>query len=98
MKKEGTMAFAQAIFEECWPCWQQHFSPEVRLRLGGVRLSGLADGTPEMASKYLSPDELNRWSGFSQKKDAPNGWADDWPPNGRLRNFWARPRWTGKAW
>ena len=62
------MALAQAIFEECWSRWQQHFSPEVRLRLGAVELAALADCTPEMTSKYLSADELSRWTGFSQEK------------------------------
>ena len=62
------MALAQAIFEECWPRWQHHFSPEVRLRLGAVGLATLADCTPEAASEYLSADELEKWAGLSLKK------------------------------
>lgn len=62
------MAFAQAIFEECWPRWQHHFAPEARLRLGGVWLSTLADCTSGTASQYLRADELDRWTGLSHKK------------------------------
>ena len=62
------MAFAQAIFEECWPAWQHHFSPEVRLRLGAVELTALADCTPEAVSEYLSVDELEKWTGLRLNK------------------------------
>ena len=58
------MALAQAIFEEYWPRWQHHFSPEARLRLGGVPLAALAGCTPGMASQYLSTDELEQWAGL----------------------------------
>ena len=62
------MAFAQAILEECWPRWQHHFSPEARLQLGAVELGALTDCTDGVASRYLSADELGRWTGFSLKK------------------------------
>jgi phosphopantetheinyl transferase len=64
------MAFVQAISEEYWPCWQHHFPPEARLRLGGVVLSGLEQCTdlPALAGKHLHPDELGQWQGFSQEK------------------------------
>lgn len=66
------MAFAQAIFEQYWPCWQQLFAPTTRLWLGGVSLSALVEGNgsplPEVAGKYLSTEELARWNGFSQEK------------------------------
>ncbi|MFH1021241.1 MAG: 4'-phosphopantetheinyl transferase superfamily protein [Pseudomonadota bacterium] len=62
------MAFAQAIFEECWPRWQHHFSQQARLLLGGASLAALSDCTPEVASRYLSADELNRWLGLRLKK------------------------------
>ena len=64
--------FAHVIFEECWPRWQQHFSPETKLRLAGVSLEALTDDADlrlsEMASRYLSADELTQWSRFSLKK------------------------------
>ncbi len=62
------MAFSQAIFEECWPRWQHHFSPEARLLLGAVELAALADCTPEAASEYLNADELGKWAGLSMNK------------------------------
>lgn len=77
------MAFAQAIFEECWPRWQQHFSPEARLRLGSVPVSALANCTPGVARRYLSADELRRWSGLSQEKR-----RTEWL-GGRLAAKWA---------
>lgn len=77
------MAFAQAIFEECWPRWQHHFTPEARLRLGGVRLSTLTDCPAEVAGKYLHADELNRWTGLHQKKR-----RSEWL-GGRLAAKWA---------
>jgi len=77
------MAFAQAIFEKCWPRWQQHFSPETRLRLGAVELATLSDYTSDVASQYLSADELGRWTGFSQKKR-----RTEWL-GGRLAAKWA---------
>ncbi len=85
------MAFAQAIFEECWPRWQQHFSPEPRLRLGGIWLADLADCTPEMASIYLGSDELGRWTGFSQKKR-----RSEWL-GGRLAAKWAAAELLGET-
>ena len=77
------MAFAQAIFEECWPRWQHHFAPEARLRLGGVWLSTLADCTSGTASQYLSAGELDRWTGLSHKKR-----RTEWL-GGRLAAKWA---------
>ena len=77
------MAFAQAIFEECWPHWQQHFGPEARLQLGAVPLTTLDDCTPEMVSHYLSADELNRWTELSQRKR-----RTEWL-GGRLAAKWA---------
>ncbi|MFA6499742.1 MAG: 4'-phosphopantetheinyl transferase superfamily protein, partial [Desulfurivibrionaceae bacterium] len=62
------MAFAQAIFEECWSCWQHHFSPKARMQLGAVALAALSDCTPDVTSRYLSADELEKWSGFTLKK------------------------------
>ena len=84
------MALAQAIFEEYWPCWQRHFSPEVRLRLGGVPLSALADCTPGMAGRYLSTAELERWTGLSLKKRSAE-WL-----GGRLAAKWAVARLLGE--
>jgi phosphopantetheinyl transferase len=80
---EEPMALAQAIFEEYWPRWQHHFSPEVRLRLGGVPLSALADCTPGMAGRYLSTAELERWTGLRLKKRSAE-WL-----GGRLAAKWA---------
>jgi len=77
------MALAQAIFEECWSRWQQHFAPELRLQLGVVPLADLADCTPELASKYLCAAELERWAGFSHKKR-----RTEWL-GGRLAAKWA---------
>lgn len=77
------MALAQAIFEEYWPCWQHHFSPPLRLRLGGVWLSDQNDCPPEVAGKYLSAEELNRWAGLSQEKR-----RSEWL-GGRLAAKWA---------
>jgi len=85
------MAFAQAIFEKCWPRWQQHFSPDARLRLGCVSLAALADCTDEVASIYLGTDELGRWSGFSQKKR-----RGEWL-GGRLAAKWAAAELLGKT-
>ena len=62
------MAFAQAIFEDCWPRWQDHLAPQTRLRLGGVRLSTLADCPPEEAGNYLHAEEQSRWTGLRQQK------------------------------
>jgi phosphopantetheinyl transferase len=62
------MGFAQAIFEQCWPRWQQHFSQDARLRLGGVALSALTGCRPEVASRWLSAEELGQWRGFRQEK------------------------------
>ena len=66
--KENSMALAQAMFEECWPRWQRHFSRNARLRLGGVPPSTLIGCAPDAASHYLSADELDRWTGLSQEK------------------------------
>lgn len=84
------MALAQAVFEEYWPCWQRHFSPAIRLRLGGVPLSSLADlagGTgsprPGVGCDYLSPDELAQWTGLRQEKR-----RREWL-GGRLAAKWA---------
>lgn len=62
------MAFAQAIFEECWPLWQRHFGPEARLRLGVAPLATLAGCAPGVASRCLSACELEQWVGFSLEK------------------------------
>ncbi|HIJ90323.1 MAG: 4'-phosphopantetheinyl transferase superfamily protein [Desulfobulbaceae bacterium] len=66
------MALVQAIFEEYWPHWQHHFTPEARLRLGGVPLAALPARAdimqPGLASEYLSPDELEQWRGFNLEK------------------------------
>lgn len=85
------MALAQAIFEECRPRWQQHFSPEARLRLGCVELAGLASCTSEMASEYLRADELERWAGFSQEK-RHNEWL-----GGRVAAKWAAAKLLGET-
>jgi len=85
------MALAQAIFEECWPRWQQHFSPEAQLRLSGVHLAALADCTPEMASQYLNTDELAQWTGFLLKKR-----RSEWL-GGRLAAKWAATGLLGKT-
>jgi len=85
------MPFAQAIFEECWPRWQQYFGTESRLRLGRVPLAALADCTPEVANIYLSADELDRWSGFRQKKR-----RSEWL-GGRLAAKWAAAELLGKT-
>jgi len=85
------MALAQAIFEECWSRWQQHFSPELRLQLGVVPLADLADCTPELASKYLCTAELERWAGFSQKKR-----RTEWL-GGRLAAKWATAAFLGET-
>ena len=85
------MALAQAIFEECWPRWQHHFSPEARLRLGGVPLADLASCTPEIASKYLRTDELQRWVGFSQEKR-----RTEWL-GGRLAAKWTAAKLLGET-
>ncbi|OGQ98571.1 MAG: hypothetical protein A2505_01855 [Deltaproteobacteria bacterium RIFOXYD12_FULL_55_16] len=62
------MAFAQAIFEECWPLWQRHFSPEARLRLGAAPLATLAGCAPEVASRYLNACEQEQWADFGLEK------------------------------
>lgn len=62
------MALAQAVFEEYWPCWQHHFGPEVRLRLGGIPLAAVSGVQPDTAGHYLSADELAQWGGFHLKK------------------------------
>lgn len=85
------MAFAQAIFEECWPHWQQHFSPAARLQLGAVELAALSDCTSDLASHYLNADELSRWTGFSQKKR-----RTEWL-GGRLAAKWAAAGLLGEA-
>ncbi|HEX9714615.1 MAG TPA: 4'-phosphopantetheinyl transferase superfamily protein [Desulfurivibrionaceae bacterium] len=85
------MAFAQAIFEECRPRWQDHFAPRTRLRLGGVWLSTLADCPPEVAGKYLHADELNRWTGLRQKKR-----RTEWL-GGRLAAKWAAAALLGET-
>lgn len=77
------MAFAQAIFEECWPRWQDHFAPTAQLRLGAVELAALSDCTSDVASRYLNADELSRWNGLSQKKR-----RTEWL-GGRLAAKWA---------
>jgi len=77
------MALVQAIFEGCWPRWQQHFIPKSRLRLGCVPLAALADCTPEMAGQYLNPDELAQWTGFHLEKR-----RSEWL-GGRLAAKWA---------
>ncbi|MCX5875033.1 MAG: 4'-phosphopantetheinyl transferase superfamily protein [Deltaproteobacteria bacterium] len=85
------MAFAQAIFEECWPRWQQHFSQTARLQLGTVELAALTDCTSDLAGHYLSADELSRWTGFSQKKR-----RTEWL-GGRLAAKWAAAGLLGEA-
>lgn len=85
------MAFAQAIFEECWPGWQHHFAQDARLRLGCVELTDLADCTPQAASKYLRADELERWVGLSQKKR-----RTEWL-GGRLAAKWAAAKLLGET-
>ena len=85
------MAFAQAIFEDCWPRWQQHFNPEVRLRLGGLPLSALADCTPELARQYLNADESPQWSGFHLEKRRAE-WL-----GGRLAAKWAASGFMGET-
>ncbi len=85
------MAFAQAIFEECWPRWQQHFSPKTRLQLRAVVLEALSDCPDAVASRYLSADELGQWSGFSQKKR-----RTEWL-GGRLAAKWAAAELLGVA-
>ena len=81
------MAFAQAVFEECWPRWQSNFSPEARLQLGAVPLSllaGCADlQLPQVAKQYLSASELEQWTGFSREKRRVE-WL-----GGRLAAKWA---------
>lgn len=77
------MAFAQAIFEECWPRWQQHFSPAARLRLGAVELAALSDCTSDLVSHYLSADELGRWTELRHEKR-----RTEWL-GGRLAAKWA---------
>jgi phosphopantetheinyl transferase len=85
------MALAQAIFEECWPSWQQHFALDARLQLGCVPLVGLADCSLEMASKYLQADELGRWTGLSQKKR-----RTEWL-GGRVAAKWAAAKLLGET-
>lgn len=85
------MAFAQAIFEECWSHWQRHFAPEARLRLGAVRLPDLIDFPPDLASKYLSADELDRWTGLHLKKR-----RTEWL-GGRLAAKWAAAGLLGQS-
>lgn len=77
------MALAQAMFENYWPRWQRHFAQAAQLRLGGVPLSSLAGCTPEVASQYLSPDELAQWRGFRLEKRQAE-WL-----GGRLAAKWA---------
>jgi phosphopantetheinyl transferase len=81
--KGEAMGFAQAIFEQCWPRWQQHFSQDARLRLGGVALSDLTGCMPEVAGRRLSAEELSQWSGFHQGKRRAEWLA------GRLAAKWA---------
>jgi len=81
MKKP--MAFTRAIFAEYWPLWQQHFSPEARIRIGAVPLAALADCPPDVVSRYLSAAELEQWSGFHLEKRRAE-WL-----GGRLSAKWA---------
>ena len=85
------MAFAQALFEEHLPRWQHHFSPEARLRLGGVPLSALAGCTPGVAGQYLSPEELAQWAGLNLEKRRAE-WL-----GGRLAAKWAAARLLGET-
>ena len=85
------MAFAQAIFEEYWPRWQHHFGPEARLHLGAVELAALNDCTSDLASHYLSADELGRWNGFSQEKR-----RTEWL-GGRLAAKWTAAKLLGET-
>lgn len=85
------MALAQAIFEECWPRWQQHFRPETRLQLGCVDLAGLASCTPETARQYLRAEELDRWNSFRMEKR-----RTEWL-GGRMAAKWAAARLLNKT-
>lgn len=85
------MALPQAIFKEHWPRWQHSFSPKALLRLGGVQLSALPGWTPEMASQYLSPDELAQWAGMTLEKR-----RTEWL-GGRLAAKWAAAGLLGKT-
>ncbi|MFA7383830.1 MAG: 4'-phosphopantetheinyl transferase superfamily protein [Desulfurivibrionaceae bacterium] len=82
------MAFVQAIFEECWPLWQQYFNGQARLRLGMAPLAALAGCAPD---DYLGPDELARWTGFSLEKR-----RSEWL-GGRLSAKWAAAGLLGKT-
>lgn len=89
------MAFAQAVFEECWLSWQSSFNPQDRLRLGAVPLSALTDcpdlELPEVARQYLSANELEHWAGFSRKKRCVE-WL-----GGRLAAKWACAKFLNKG-
>jgi len=85
------MAFTQAILKQCWPRWQQHFSPETRLRLGAVPLAVLADCPSDVVGRYLSAAELEQWSGFHLKKR-----RTEWL-GGRLSAKWAAAGLLNKA-